>query len=103
MTTDITNNLKRFSFNIIVVQILALLVLVIAVVAMNGYMKHKVAEQMLLAAQNDFLTGDFRQAILRMESANKDHFTAMGYFKNGKRIFNIPSNIDSSLFSSDFR
>ena len=100
MTRDVSKSLNKLSINIVGLQLLALVALIISVTATNSYMKHQIAEQMLLAARNDFLTGDFRQAILRMESANKGHFTAIGYSEDGKKIFIIPSSVTVSVFDS---
>lgn len=98
MTHDLSKSLRKLVGNIILVQLLALVVLVVALTAMNISMKSQIAEQMLLAARNDFLTGDFRQAILRIETANREHFEAIGYFRDGQKIFSMPSNVVSSIF-----
>jgi signal transduction histidine kinase len=96
---DLKAQLKKLERQLLTVYAFGFVVIAALSVVSNSLMKDQAARQATSMIQRT-VAQDPREAVLTLNDAKLDYFTAVVYFgPDGKRIFSLPSNLDPDVIS----
>lgn len=105
MNDQLNNQLKKFTFLMIGIQILSILVIGFCFVIMNIFVKIRLTQVIAHEVRHSLLIGDFRHAVSALENVCDGNFIMIKYFDgSGKVRFSIPTRaqVEASAYYDPF-